>query len=263
MATLAMPAAAPASSSDQRTPAQDTTAASAHDAPAASAHIFQRPRHLPIVLDHPLYQGGRITADTPQETRAPVKVRWSSRSTNIAMLRLYPRTTNLVPPNSRSVPPSRRPTRNPPMRAFGGHEIYPGDDPDQTRVNAKTKAEEMMLRDLRNRLMKEKLKRGESVQYQSTGWSMYPLIYSEDTCVFEPLCGDPQLDQLPVEEGDCVFCEVQPNNRFYAHAVIDIIPASQNEGTQYIIGNANGQRNGYCYRRHIYGRLSEAVWGCM
>ena len=146
------------------------------------------------------------------------------------------------------------------MRAFGGHEIYPGEDPDQTRINTKSKEEEFVSRDIRNHLIKEKLQLCESVQYRSTGWSMYPLIHSEDTCVFEPVCGDPQLEQLPIEVSDCVFCEVQPKNHFYAHKVIEIIPSSINKATQYIIGNANGHRNGWCYRRHIYGRLSEAMF---
>ena len=109
------------------------------------------------------------------------------------------------------------------MRAFGGHEIYPGEDPDQTRINTKSKEEEFVSRDIRNHLIKEKLQLCESVQYRSTGWSMYPLIHSEDTCVFEPVCGDPQLEQLPIEVSDCVFCEVQPRNHFYAHKVIEII----------------------------------------
>ena len=153
------------------------------------------------------------------------------------------------------------------MRAFGGHEIYPGEDPDQTRINTKSKEEEFVLRDIRNHLIKEKLQLCESVQYRSTGWSMYPLIHSEDTCVFEPVCGDPQLDQLPVEVDDCVFCEVQPSGRFYAHKILSIeyVPTTKPQGVfgpyyrRYQIGNMNRHVNGWCLKEHIYGRLVEVV----
>ena len=90
---------------------------------------------------------------------------------------------------------------------------------------------------------------------------MHPIVHDGDTCIWEPVCGEAQLDQLRVEVGDCVFCELQPINCFYAQKVLRIVPSwSIKEATQYFIGNADGGEEGWCDREHIYGRLFEALY---
>jgi hypothetical protein len=76
-----------------------------------------------------------------------------------------------------------------------------------------------------------------------------------------------------VQVDDIVFCEVQPNDRFYAHLVLRKewhrerlagMSASWAEcaigGEWYFtIGNIEGRENGWCRIEHIYGRLAECV----
>ena len=52
------------------------------------------------------------------------------------------------------------------------------------------------------------------VTYRISGWSLWPRINSGDQCTFHPV-----TDPSEVAENDTVFCEVQPNNRFYGHVV--------------------------------------------
>ena len=118
----------------------------------------------------------------------------------------------------------------------------------------------MRKREVRNNMIKEQLVLGKSVQYQSSGWSLYPQIHSMDTCIYEAMCGDERLNQLPVHVDDVVFCEVQPGNRFYAHKVTRIEPPGPYTEKTYWIGNNKGLENGWCYMSHIYGKLEEVVY---
>ena len=140
------------------------------------------------------------------------------------------------------------------MRIFEAHEVHPEDDPDWTIPKSGNWEEEQQNRQIRNIMIKQQFQKGKSVQYQSSGWSLWPQVHSMDTCVYEPMCGNPRLNQLPVNVNDVVFCEVQPGDRFYAHKALRI------DGTKYIIGNNKGRENVLCYRRHIYGRLIEVVF---
>ena len=50
-----------------------------------------------------------------------------------------------------------------------------------------------------------------------------------------------------------MFCEVQPFDRIYSHLVLAV---GQWNGTRYfMICNAQGRANGYCYDEHVYGKL--------
>ena len=162
------------------------------------------------------------------------------------------------------------PNREVPRVIFECHEIHPYFDVDWTIPTDKDDwGEEKRRREHRNQLIKEGLLEGKLVQYKSSGWSLYPIVWSGDTCIFEPMrdgmCEDLKMDW------DIVFCQVQPSNRFFAHKVIYFelesveLPASSapKRCTMYIkkfwIGNNKGHINGWCYEEHIYGRLLETV----
>ena len=97
---------------------------------------------------------------------------------------------------------------------FEAHEIHPDQEIDWTIPKNGGWAEEFRLRQHRNNLIKFQLQAGMSVQYRSSGWSLFPQVHSNDLCMFEPV-----LHPDTIEVGEIVFCEVQPGNRFYAHKV--------------------------------------------
>ena len=74
--------------------------------------------------------------------------------------------------------------------------------------------------------------------------------------MFEPVTAESVL-----KENDIVFCEVQPNNFFYAHKILKIrwnfAGTAEKYDRWYVIGNQAGHENGWCYKQHIYGRLFE------
>ena len=127
-------------------------------------------------------------------------------------------------------------------------------------------------REHRNELIKEGLLEGKLVQYKSSGWSLYPIVWSGDTCIFEPM-RDGMCEGLKMD-WDIVFCQVQPSNRLFAHKVIRFelekveqpaaSASSARSSTTYIkkfwIGNNKGHINGWCHEKHIYGRLVETVY---
>ena len=92
------------------------------------------------------------------------------------------------------------------------------------------------------------------MQYRSSGWSLWPLVHGNDVCMYEPV-----LHPETIREGDIVFCEVQPGDRFYAHKVHKIYRA--NCIRYFDIGNNHDppRINGWCQDHHIYGRLIEVV----
>ena len=106
------------------------------------------------------------------------------------------------------------------------------------------------------------------MQYKSGGNSLYPRVRSNEVCIFDPVV-DP--DKLKVN--DIVFCEVQPDNRFFAHLIKTIewvkwdrprtAASARARRTElrkkFTIGNMSGYVNGYCFEEHIYGQLVEAV----
>ena len=68
-----------------------------------------------------------------------------------------------------------------------------------------------------------------------------------------------------MEIGHIVLCEVQPENRLVENRVLwkglwydyDNV-AEYGPRTYYIIGNAEGVEDGWCYIDHIFGKLVDA-----
>ena len=143
---------------------------------------------------------------------------------------------------------------------FEAHEVHPDDDIDWTKPDDPSNwDEELRLRDCRNRMIQKQLLAGKTVQYKSTGWSLFPLVHSNDCCMLEPMSGSDKHDAIPVHLGDVVFCEVYPSLRFYCHKIVRIDKTAAS-APMYIIGNNKGHENGWCNRWHIYGRLMEVVY---
>ena len=155
-----------------------------------------------------------------------------------------------MPPRS-PIPPM--PTRPPPFVVFERHQVPNELDYDWT-LNA-DKKEEKKQRQERNLMIKEKLQNGRTVQYRSSGWSLWPKVRPNDMCTFEPVASTES-----VEIDDIVFCEVQPHYRLFAHIVSHIGTYwNDNKFPQgksfYEISNIRGHRNGWCYIKHIHGKL--------
>jgi len=106
-------------------------------------------------------------------------------------------------------------------------------------------------------LIKAELQAGHNVCYRSSGWSLFPLVSSNDMTTFEPLTSADEI-----HEKDIVFCEVQPGSRFYAHLVKrkEWHPTRDGGGAwYYTISNYAGRENGWCRIEHMYGRLIEVL----
>ena len=109
-------------------------------------------------------------------------------------------------------------------------------------------SKELRLRQFRNEMIKEQLQLGKPVIYRSSGWSLYPRVWPNDLCTYEPV-----TSIYEVNKDDIVFCEVQPGDRFYAHLVWC---KWFQEGEWYsTISNLQRRSNGWCSIKHIYGRL--------
>ena len=141
------------------------------------------------------------------------------------------------------VPP---PTRAVPFLLNEPHEVCPENDYDWT-LNPNWD-EELQNRRERNRMIKEDLQRGREVLYRSSGGSLWPRVHSNDMTHYVPVTRDDEI-----QEGDIVFCEVQPGDRFYAHNVKH--KWLDGGGWWYTIANLAGRENGWCRICHIYGRL--------
>ena len=107
---------------------------------------------------------------------------------------------------------------------------------------------EMHLRTVRNQMIKEELQLGKPVIYRSSDWSLYPRVWSNDLCFYDPVTSADE-----VSEDDIVFCQVQPGDRFYAHLVW--CKWFQEGEWYFTISNLKGRSNGGCSIKHIYGRL--------
>ena len=114
-------------------------------------------------------------------------------------------------------------------------------------------------------IMREVLLDGNPVQTKSGGKSLQPLVFSGDTCFFNPILPGCNSN---IGAGDLVFCRVQPNDRYYCHLVWNTFKLQTPSGVEkqcYIIGNNNegskAKSNGWCYREHIYGLLTRTGRG--
>ena len=108
--------------------------------------------------------------------------------------------------------------------------------------------------------MRELLLANIPVQFCSTGWSLHPLIESNEACHLKPV-GSNTDDVVP---GDIVFCLVQPNNRYYVHLVWRKYVYHAPDGVDrltFVIGNnkqpggGGKKKNGWCYREHLIGKV--------
>ena len=109
------------------------------------------------------------------------------------------------------IPPM--PNRLPPFVLNWPHEITPELDVDWT-LCPDDYEKELRLREVRNEMIKNELLLGRPVIYRSSGWSLWPKVWSNDQCTFEPVTSADD-----VNEKDIVFCQVQPGDRFYGHLV--------------------------------------------
>ena len=109
-------------------------------------------------------------------------------------------------------------------------------------------SEELRRREQRDRLTINRLQRGQNAYFKSSGRSLEPRVKSGDGCTYVP------IRDSDINLEDIVFCAVQPHNRIFAHRVTKI---SFCYGKPfYTIANKSGHENGWCYREHIYGKLS-------
>ena len=150
--------------------------------------------------------------------------------------------------DTHDIPP--RPDRPPPHVLNWSHEITPELDVDWT-LCPEDSAKELRLRAQRNEMIKEQLQLGKPVIYRSSGWSLYPRVWSNDLCSYDPVTSANE-----VRFGDIVFCQVQPGDRFFAHVVSR--KWFQNGEWYFTISNLKGKENGWCSIEHIYGRLIRA-----
>ena len=93
---------------------------------------------------------------------------------------------------------------------------------------------------------------GRSVQFRSSGNSLYPMVRSGDVTMWEPV-----HDHSLVEVGEVVFCAVQPRSHFYGHMIHKI--GKWDGATYWDMGNMKEPPhiNGWCLAEHIFGRLME------
>ena len=95
------------------------------------------------------------------------------------------------------IPP--KPDRPPPIILNYPHEIRPELDVDWT-LCPDDSAKELRVRAQRNEITKEQLQLGKPVIYRSSGWSLYPRVWSNELCNYDPVTSADE-----VHEGDiCV-----------------------------------------------------------
>ena len=103
-------------------------------------------------------------------------------------------------------------------------------------------------------MMKLQLQEGLTVQYIASDRSLYPKVQPGDCCLLEPCTSDSDL-----YENDIVFCEIEPNKRFFVGQIkiVEYPAASAHDpmGPKYHIGNEAG----WCFKERIYGRLFEVL----
>ena len=143
------------------------------------------------------------------------------------------------------IPP--KPDRLPPFVLNWSHEITPELNVDWA-LCPEDWATEQRLRAVRNEMIKEQLQLGKPVIFRSSGWSLYPRVWPNDQCTYEPVTSADE-----VQEDDIVFCQVQPGDRFYAHLVSR--KWFQDGEWYFTISHLKGWSNGWCSIKHIYGRL--------
>ena len=84
------------------------------------------------------------------------------------------------------------------------------------------------------------------------GHSLALVVASGDVTMWEPI-----TDHSELIVGDIVWCQVQPSQRYYGHAIHDI--GDWCDQKYWMIGNLKQppHMNGWCYVEHICGVLCE------
>ena len=89
-------------------------------------------------------------------------------------------------------------------------------------------------------------------------WLSAPKVYSNDRCTYAPV-----TEACEVNFEDIVFCQPQPKNGYYAHGVVRKWWYDEDPGDEpqwcFKIANMQGRPNGWCYMKHIYGKLTLIV----
>ena len=111
---------------------------------------------------------------------------------------------------------------------------------------------EQELRDKRNILIHTQLNKGKIVVFRSSGSSLWPRVRSNDLCFYAPVIFE---EQIALD--DIIFCKPQPKGYYYAHVVSVKEWDYQNYCWAYWISNLKGHYNGWCHKKHIFGRLFE------
>ncbi|CAK0795653.1 unnamed protein product, partial [Prorocentrum cordatum] len=176
-----------------------------------------------------------------------------------------------LPPEEAAVVEQSKPKRLPPFVLSSPHEAIPVLHKDWTLVDGAAWDPdkfvlELRLRGERNKMIHEYLEGGFPVWYPSSGNSMWPLVQSHDFCTFHPIeaatadagPGCVVKEASTVQNGDVVFCLVQPQHQYYARIVIHAEWDYHRLQHKYWIGGIRQNINVYCFREHIFGILVDA-----
>ena len=74
------------------------------------------------------------------------------------------------------------------------HEVRIGDEFDVDWTRVEDWGEEQRLREVRNKLIQEKLQMVRTVAYRSSGWSLFPRVHYNDLCLYSPVHLDEQVE---------------------------------------------------------------------
>ena len=219
----------------------------------------------------PITHATATTASQPELTNRPGSNRHDTRSIRIAGSVKRARgcaaddghsvrfvsPTRLIQPLGGDDPSVLGPLRDRRVyRLYGAFEIHPDEEQDERdfRESVAKWWEGWQERNDNNKFLKAKLQAGMFVMCRMSGGSMLPLVHHKDVCLFEPV-----LNSDTIKEGDIVFCEIQPSNKFAAHKVLKIY--EETNIRYYDIGDKRGCKHGWCQGQHIYGRLIEVRCG--
>ena len=149
------------------------------------------------------------------------------------------------------------------------HEITPELDVDWT-LCPEDSAKELRLREVRDEMIKEQLQLGKPVIYRSSGWSLYPRVWPNDQCTYEPVTSADEVEQTkgalqnlcvrgwkkevtPEVDVDWTPC---PGDWAKELRLREVRNEMIKDGEWYFtISNLKGRSNGWCSIEHIYGRL--------
>ena len=137
------------------------------------------------------------------------------------------------------------------------HELRVGDQFDVDWRLSADWAEEQKLRTERNQLIMERLQAGKTVAIRrSSGWSLYPRVWSNDLCIFGPV----RLG-YEVNEGDIVFCKALPQGQYDAYLVRAMEWDNPQQAWAYWISTLSSppKATEYCYLTHICRKLIQVL----